>query len=115
MTPDHFRSLALQFPGAVESSHMNHPDFRIGGKVFATLGYPDEGWAMVKLTPEQQSSFVRRSPRVFRPCKGVWGERGATNVHLGSSDKALVQAALRAACENFRPKVETARSPKRLG
>jgi hypothetical protein len=103
MTPDYFRSLALQFPGAVESSHMNHPDFRIGGKVFATLGYPDEGWAMVKLTPEQQGSFVRESPLVFRPCKGVWGERGATNVRLRSSDGALVQAALRAACENVRP------------
>jgi hypothetical protein len=113
MTPDQFRSLALPFPGAVESSHMNHPDFRIGGKVFATLGYPDEGWAMVKLTPEQRGSFVRESPLVFRPCKGVWGERGATNVHLRSADKALVQTALRTAYKNVKGTVKQGRKPKR--
>ena len=88
MTPNQFRSLALRFPGAVESSHMNHPDFRIEGKVFATLGYPDKSWAMVKLTPEQQQSCVRESPLVFRPCNGVWGQRGATNIHLVSADRA---------------------------
>jgi hypothetical protein len=108
MTPDQFRRLALGFPGAVESSHMNHPDFRIGGKVFATLGYPDESWAMVKLTPEQQRSFVRESPLLFRPCKGVWGERGATNIHLRSADKASVKAALHAAHVNARVKVKKA-------
>lgn len=109
MTADQFRRLALEFPGAVESSHMNHPDFRTGGKVFATLGYPDESWAMVKLTPDQQRLFVRESPRVFRPCKGVWGERGATNVHLESADEALVQAGLQAAYENVRTKVKKVR------
>jgi hypothetical protein len=113
MTPDDFRRRALRFPGAVESSHMDHPDFRIGGKIFATLGYPDEGWAMVKLTPEQQASFIRESPLGFHPCKGVWGERGSTNVHLDSANEAQVQAALQAAYDNVRPKVKKARGPKR--
>jgi hypothetical protein len=102
MTPNDFRRHALRSRGAVESSHMDHPDFRIGGRIFATLGYPDEGWAMVKLTPEQQASFVRESSVVFRPCKGVWGERGATNVRLDLANEALVQAALQAAYENVR-------------
>jgi hypothetical protein len=113
MTPGDFRSRALRFPGTVESSHMDHPDFRIGGKIFATLGYPHEGWAMVKLPPEQQALFVQKSPLEFRRCKGFWGERGCTNVHLASSNEAQVQAALRAAYENVRPKVKKARSPKR--
>ena len=69
---------------------MNHPDFRIGVKVFATLGYPDESWAMVKLTPEERA-FVEDAPLVFRACNGVWGQRGATNVHLVSADTPLVQ------------------------
>jgi YjbR len=114
VTPDQFRRLALAFPDAVESSHMNHPDSRIGGKVFATLGYPNEGWAMVKLTPDQQNSFVRQSPSVFRPCKGVWGERGATNVRLDSADKALVQAALQVAHKNVRATVKKVRGRKHV-
>jgi hypothetical protein len=97
MTPNDFRNLALGLPGAVESAHMHHPDFRIDGKIFATLGYPDEDWGMVKLTPEQQRAFVTRAPEVFHSCRGAWGERGATNVHLASARKTLVQAALHAA------------------
>jgi hypothetical protein len=63
---------------------MNHPDFRVQGKIFATLGYPGDEWGMVKLTPEQQYLFIRKSPGAFRPCNGIWGRRGATNVHLPS-------------------------------
>jgi hypothetical protein len=96
-TPDDFRRHALRFPGAVESSHMDHPDFRIGGTIFATLGYPDEGWAMVNLTPEQQGSSLSQSLLGFRRCKGFSGECGDANVHLGSSNEAQVQAALQAA------------------
>jgi hypothetical protein len=112
MIPDQFRKLALGFPDAIESSHMNHTDFRIDGKVFASLGYPDESWAMVKLTPDQQRLFVRETRRVFRPCKGVWGERGATNVHLESADQALVRAGLQAAYDNVRTKVKKVRSTR---
>ena len=97
MTADEFRSLALGFPGAVESAHMNHPDFRVEGKIFATLGFPDESHGMVKLTPEQQRSFVEKAPKVFTPCSGVWGERGATSVHLPLAKKTLLKATLDAA------------------
>jgi hypothetical protein len=104
MTADEFRQLALSVPGAIEAAHMNHPDFRIKGKVFATLGYPDDNWGMVKLTLEQQIFFIQQAPKVFRPCKGAWGQRGATNVELASADKALLQAAVRTAGSNVSTK-----------
>jgi hypothetical protein len=66
MTADEFRNMALDFPEAVEAAHMDHPDFRVRGKIFATLG-PDEKWGMVKLTPDQQASFLRTEPAIFRP------------------------------------------------
>ena len=62
MTPDTFRRLARTMPEAIEVGHMGHPDFRVGGKIFATLGYPEDGWAMVKSTPEQQEAFVATEP-----------------------------------------------------
>src|SRR4249920_1735793 len=71
MTADQFRSLALEISGAIESSHMNHPDFRIDGKVFASLGYPDDDHGMVKLTPEQQRGLLKKAPSVFDPCAGA--------------------------------------------
>src|SRR6267378_4525181 len=100
MTPEQFRKLALSYPGAVESTHLNHPDFRIEGKIFATLSYPDESWGMVKLTPEQQRSFIKQAPGVFNPCNGVWGQRGATNVCLASAKQDVLIAALDAASKN---------------
>ena len=106
MTADKFRSIALGFPGAVESAHMGHPDFRTEGKIFATLGYPDKKWVMVKLTPEQQRSFVRMAPSVFDPCRGGWGKRGATNVHLASVQDDMLHAALDAAWRNVCAKVK---------
>ncbi len=109
MTANEFRKLALEFPGTVESSHMNHPDFRVEGKIFASLGYPDDGWGMVKLTPEQQRTFVKEGAGAFRPCNGVWGERGATNVQLASVKKTLLQSALRAAIGNMRLAVKEKR------
>src|SRR2546423_482435 len=99
MTQNEFRKLALAFSGAAEAAHMNHPDFRIGGRIFATLGYPDENWAMVKLTPEQQRVFASDDAEALRPCTGVWEKRGATNVHLPSARKSVVKSALAAAIE----------------
>ena len=93
---------------------MNHPDFRIGGKIFATLGYPDEGWGMVKLTPEQQRSFVKQAPNVFNHCSGLWGRRGATNVYLASAKKALLHAALDAAWRNVSIKSKKKKVPRQL-
>jgi hypothetical protein len=101
MSADEFRAAALNVPGAVEAAHMNHPDFRVNGKIFASLGYPDEGWGMVKLTPEQQHSFVKKSPDAFQPCPGAWGVRGATSVHLASIKKRLLSEALKTASKNI--------------
>ena len=97
MTADEFRSMALKFPGAIESAHMGHPDFRVGGKIFATLGVPDEDWGMVKLTPEQQKQFVREEPEIFVPVKGGWGRRGATSIRLKTARKPTLRRALEAA------------------
>ncbi len=85
MTTDEFRALARSLPEAVESSHMGHPDFRVRGKVFATLMYPDSGHGMVKLTPEQQRRLIAAAPDVFAPVKGGWGRRGCTQVSLAAA------------------------------
>ena len=100
MTSLSFRRLALTMPEAVEASHMGHPDFRVGGTIFATLGYPNERWAMVKLTPDQQEAFVAADPVAFAPVKGGWGRQGATNVLLGKARVAGVRTALMAAWRN---------------
>ncbi len=101
MTPDDFRRIALDTPGASESSHQRHPDFRVRGKIFATLGYPDNAWGMVKLTAEQQRAFVLADGTAFVPVKGAWGERGSTNVRLSAVREALLQEAIAAACGNI--------------
>jgi len=93
MTPAEFRSLALSFSKVVESAHMSHPDFRVGGRIFATLGYPDEEWGIVKLTPDEQANFIRADPDVFRPVKAAWGRRGYTNVHLSAAKVDKVREA----------------------
>ena len=79
---------------------MKHPDLRVGGKIFATLGHPGQGWAMVKLTPEQQQTFVRTEPAVFAPVKGAWGRQGCTNVKLEAADEGSVRSALITAWRN---------------
>ena len=99
MTSDSFRTLALALPGVEERAHMNHPDFRVGGKIFATLGYPEVGWAMVALTPEDQVAFVSMKPEAFAPVKGKWGVQGATNIVLRHARVPAVRAALAAAYE----------------
>ena len=103
MTADEFRSLALSFPETSEKAHMNHPDFRVRGKIFATLG-PDEDWGMVKLTAEQQALFVRAEPVAYRPASGAWGRRGCTIVRLCDADESSVRQALTAAWRNTAPK-----------
>jgi len=104
MTPNEFRELALSFPEVSESAHMHHPDFRVGGRIFATLGYPDEHAAMVKLSPEEQKEFVRTSPSVFTQVKGEWGRHGATNIDLPAATIKIVREALTAAWRNTAPK-----------
>src|SRR2546430_12752699 len=97
MTAGDFRKLALSFPEAIESAHMHHPDFRVCGKIFATLGYPDKNWAVVKLTPEEQKHFIQSDPKVFRPVKGAWGRRGNANVYLSAAKIDIERQALTAA------------------
>lgn len=92
-----FRKMALNHPDVVESAHMNHPDFRVRGRVFATLGYPDAAHGMVKLSPTKQGELVRSSPDAFAPAVGAWGRRGATLVSLRKAKKAELQRALLAA------------------
>ena len=104
MTTNDFRELALSFPEAIESAHMHHPDFRVGGRIFATLGYPDEEWAVVKLTPDEQTEFVRTNREVFKPVKGAWGREGHTNIHLPAAKIQSVREALTAAWRNTAPK-----------
>jgi hypothetical protein len=103
MTADEFRSLALSFLEATEEAHMGHPDFRVRGKIFATLG-PKEEWGMVKLTAGQQAELVREEPEVFRPASGAWGRSGSTIVQLKKAKAATVRGALLAAWRNTAPK-----------
>ncbi len=104
MGPEEFRRLATSLPETVEKEHMQHPDFRVGGKIFATIGYPDEHWAMVKLSPQQQEQLVRSHPDVFTPAKGAWGRRGSTSVRLKAATRSVARKALLAAWRNTAPK-----------
>jgi hypothetical protein len=104
MTPSDFRKIALSFPEAEERSHMDHPDFRVAGKIFATLGYPDKTCGMVKLSPEDQHNFSKDYPEALVPVKGAWGRRGATTVHLKPARKEIMHRALEAAWRNIAPK-----------
>jgi hypothetical protein len=104
MTANQFRKLALELPEASESEHMGHPDFRVGGKIFATLGAPDASFGMVKLTPEQQAWVVQEEPDVFVPVPGGWGRRGCTNVRLKAATRDILRPVLADAWRGVAPK-----------
>lgn len=104
MTPAEFRRLALRFPEVEESAHMHHPDFRVAGKIFATLGYPDNEHGMVILPVEEQGRLLREHPKAFAPAKGAWGKRGSTTVRLDAIDKATLRSALEVAWRNKAPR-----------
>ena len=96
MTADEFRALALELPGAIEDSHMGHPDFRIDNRIFATLGpRPDHG--MVKLPLDAQQHYVHEHPQAFQPIKGAWGAKGATRVILSEATEKLLRPAITSA------------------
>jgi hypothetical protein len=88
-----FRRLALGLEGVIEAEHMDHPDFRVGGKIFATL-QPGLEKGMVSLSPEEQARFMEDAPRVFEPVAGAWGRGGATTVNLAVADEETVGEAL---------------------
>jgi hypothetical protein len=103
MSSKDFRLTALKLPGVIEGSHQGHADFRVGKRIFATLGYPDDDWGMVKLTPEQQSMLVDAEPEIFRPVPGGWGKRGSTNVRFATADQTTLKSALTLAWSNIAP------------
>ncbi len=100
MTPDRFRRIALGLERVTESAHHGHPDFRVEGRIFATLGYPDGKWGMVNLTRDQQRTWVSQHPDVFAPVKGKWGEQGSTSVRLDAADEDTLGEALTQAWQN---------------
>jgi hypothetical protein len=105
-----FRRIALSFPGAEESSHMGSPDFRVGGRIFATLASLKQGYGNIKLTPEQQAEFVTGMPDVFVPIPGGWGRMGMTHVRLSKVGEDVLTGALETA---WKLRVAKHASPKR--
>jgi hypothetical protein len=103
MTPNDFRKLALSFPETEERAHMNHPDFRVAGKIFATLGFANTDRAMVKVTPVEQEMLVRAEPSVFTPETGAWGRQGCTRVSLKAAKITTIRRALAAAWQLAAP------------
>jgi hypothetical protein len=110
LTVDEFRRLALSFPGAVEGSHMGHADFRVGGKIFATLGWPNERYGAAMLTPQDQDLLVKDHPKTFAPAAGAWGASGSTTILLRGASKRAVGIALEAAWRKRAPKGLSAES-----
>jgi len=97
MTAADFRRIALSLEGAEESSHMGAPDFRVGGRIFATLASEAQGFGNLMLMPEQQADFVRELPDVFLPVRGGWGRMGATHIRLANANEDVLEGALRTA------------------
>jgi hypothetical protein len=110
VTAQEFRTIALSMPEAIEGAHMGHADFRVGGRIFATLSYPRRGFGMVKLTAEQQELFVNTRAKAFAPVPGKWGQRGATHVRLQVAKKGDVREALTLAWQNRAPVPKARRS-----
>jgi hypothetical protein len=97
MTPSDFRRIALNLEGAEEGSHMGAVDFRVGGRIFATLAAVKKGYGNIMITPEQQAAFVAEAPDVFVPIPGGWGRNGATHIRLAAASEDTVEGALRTA------------------
>ena len=112
MSASRFRRAALALSGAVEGAHQRTADFRVGKRIFATLGYPDDAWGTLKLTPDQQSMLVEAEPEIFRPVPGGWGKQGYTNVLLAKADATTLKSALGMAWKNVAPKT-TVKSAKK--
>ena len=120
MDANDFRRIALSFEGAEESSHMGQPDFRVGGKIFATLVSADQGYGNLKLTLEQQAAFVEELPEVFVPIAGGWGRMGMTHIRLAAANEDLLEGALRTAWKlrvdrNTKSGPKKRNSKKRIG
>lgn len=112
MTARDFRRLALGMEGAAEASHMNHPDFRVNGKIFATI-HQDNVQGMVKLTPEQQDHFIRAHPAMFHPAAGAWGRQGSTMVTFANAQQDVLGEAMTLAWQNLARTAKNERSSRR--
>ena len=110
MTPNDFRRIALSLEGAEEGSHMGSPDFRVGGRIFATLAAQARGYGNLMLTPELQAAFVAEAPDIFIPIPGGWGRNGATHLKLSAANEDLVYGALQTA---WKLRVEKNRTSRR--
>ena len=110
MTPAEFRALALALPGAVEGAHAGHPDFRVGGHVFASLT-ADESTGMLIVPPAVQARLCDADPDAFTPLKGAWGRQGGTRVSLPAASRTRVAQGLRAAWEHRSEKNRARRKP----
>jgi hypothetical protein len=97
MTAEDFRRLALSLPGAEEGSHMGSADFRVGGRIFATLASQEQGYGNLMLTPEVQAEFVAEQPDIFLPIAGGWGRSGSTHIRLAEATEDLMAGALQTA------------------
>jgi hypothetical protein len=97
MTAADFRRIALRFEGAEQESHMGAVDFRVGGRIFATLASVKDGFGNLMLTPEMQAEYVAEAPGLFTPVPGGWGRMGATHIRLAQADRDILTGALRAA------------------
>lgn len=100
VTEARFRRMALAMAGASEGAHMGHPDFRAGGRIFATL-WTDGETGMVRLTPEQQKAFLAQASGAFTPAAGAWGRQGCTLVRLAGVDEETLGEAMTLAWQNI--------------
>lgn len=107
--PEDVRALALMLPEAVEGAHQGHPDFRVGGRIFATL-WTEEERVVLRLTPEQQLMAVEAEPDAYEPVPGAWGERGWTRLDLFAVEEDGLRAGLLAAWRNAAPPALVART-----
>jgi hypothetical protein len=114
MNADDFRRIALSLEGAEESSHMGSPDFRVGGRIFATLASQRLGYGNLVLTPELQAEFVSELPAVFLPIAGGWGRMGATHIRLAAANEDVLEGALRAAWKLRVEKSAKTKKPRKL-
>jgi hypothetical protein len=108
-----FRRLALQLPETLESSHMNHPDFRLNNQIFATLSGQEKGCGVLKLTLNQQTAFITDQPHIFSPVQGGWGRMGMTYIHLDQADESMMAGALKTAYQNLHTKQSQKKSTKK--
>ena len=111
MTPADFRRIALSLAGTEESSHMGSPDFRFGGRIFATLAHEKQGYGNLMLSPELQADFLAEAPDIFLPVAGGWGRSGATHIRLAMTTEDVLHGALHTAWKLRIQKNEAARKP----